>query len=231
MPKQPKAKDSGQVVYLNEAYRLLREIAPEAGNLGILEVLKTILAVLEEKDSYTLEHSLRVAEYSAMIAQEMGLDKKEAFAVELSALLHDVGKIGVPDYILQKPGPLTRSEFEIMKSHPVRSTKIVQHIRALESLLPSILYHHERIDGYGYPDGLKGKDIPFWSKIVLVADTFDAMTSTRPYRLALDKEIAFEELKRFSGTQFDPEIVEAFLRGFTKNEKTSRSSSLIKKIA
>lgn len=231
MPKKQQKQASGQVVYLNEAYRLLREIDPEASETGILEILKTILAVLEEKDSYTLEHSMRVSEYSAMIASEMNMDRKEAFCVELSALLHDVGKIGVPDYILQKPGPLSRAEFEIMKSHPVRSVKIVQNISALQTLLPSILYHHERIDGYGYPDGLKGRDIPLHSKIVLVADTFDAMTSTRPYRLALDKEIAFAELKRFSGTQFDPEIVEAFFRGFAKKEKSLKSASIIRKIA
>lgn len=200
----------------------------------LLESLRAIIAGLEEKDSYTHGHSIRVAEYSVMIAQEMGFTDHQIREVEISALFHDIGKIGIPDSILMKPARLTPAEFEIMKSHPVRSAQIMEKISALRNLIPGIKHHHERYDGLGYPDGLRGEEIPLYARIILVADTFDAMTSTRPYRLALNKEIAISELQNCSGTQFDAPLVDAFVRALRKKDSgiAHRSSArLTKKIA
>lgn len=206
------------------------EIYPDV----LIESLRAIVSSLEEKDSYTHGHSIRVAEYSTLLAQELNLSEVEVREVELSALLHDIGKIGIPDGVLLKPARLTRAEFEIMKSHPVRSARILAKISALQPLIPGIRHHHERFDGLGYPDGLKGDEIPLYARIILIADTYDAMTSTRPYRLALDKEIAFAELDKCSGTQFDPVLVDAFVKAIRRQEsgveKTERFS-IIKKIA
>jgi putative nucleotidyltransferase with HDIG domain len=206
------------------------EVYPEV----LIESLRAITSSLEEKDSYTHGHSIRVAQYSVMLAQELGLSEVEVREVELCAVLHDVGKIGIPDAVLLKPARLTRAEFEIMKSHPVRSARICEKISSLHKLIPGIKHHHERFDGLGYPDGLKGYDIPLYSRIILVVDTFDAMTSTRPYRLALDKEIAYSELEKCSGTQFDPALVEAFLKAMRRmdaGEERAERVSLLKKIA
>lgn len=199
----------------------------------LIDSLRAVVAALEEKDSYTHGHSLRVASYSLMIAHELKLSEIETRSIELCALFHDIGKIGIPDKVLQKSARLSRSEFEIMKSHPVRSARIIEKVSALHNLLPGIRHHHERFDGLGYPDGLSGSEIPLAARIILIADTYDAMTSTRPYRLALDKEIAFEELRRCSSTQFDPELVEAFISAMRKQESGSSShhKALTKKIA
>lgn len=201
----------------------------------LLESLRAIISSLEEKDSYTHGHSIRVAEYAVLLAQEVGLSEIEVREVELCALFHDIGKIGIPDSVLLKPARLTRAEFEIMKSHPVRSAKILEKISPLRNLIPGIKYHHERWDGLGYPEGLKGEEIPLYARMILIADTYDAMTSTRPYRLALDKEIAFEELRKCSGTQFDSSLVEAFIRTMRKQDagekQPARPAAMIKKIA
>jgi putative nucleotidyltransferase with HDIG domain len=200
----------------------------------LIESLRAIVSSLEEKDSYTHGHSIRVAEYSVLLAQELKMSEVEVREVELSALLHDIGKIGIPDSVLLKPARLTRAEFEIMKSHPVRSARILSKISSLQPLIPGIKHHHERFDGLGYPEGLKGDAIPLYARIILIADTFDAMTSTRPYRLALDKEIAFAELDKCSGTQFDPSLVDAFVKALRKvdqGEERVERVSLLKKIA
>lgn len=208
--------------------------APTANTDVVLECIRSIIVSLEEKDSYTYGHSIRLAEYAVMLAAEMGLSEEEIREAELSALLHDVGKIGIPDSVLLKPARLTRAEFEIMKTHPVRSARIVEKISSLHHLLPGIKHHHERWDGHGYPDGLKGEEIPLYARLILVVDTFDAMTSTRPYRLALDKEVAIAELQRCAGTQFDAELVEHFIRALRKQDqgvKVELAMSVLKKIA
>jgi putative nucleotidyltransferase with HDIG domain len=202
----------------------------------LLECLRAVICSLEEKDSYTHGHSIRVAEYSVILAEELGLSEIEIREVELSALFHDIGKIGIPDNVLLKPARLTRAEFEIMKSHPVRSAKILERISGMRNLIPGIKYHHERFDGLGYPEGLAGEAIPLYARIILITDTFDAMTSTRPYRLALNKEIAFQELIHCSGTQFDPHLVNCFIKAMRKldqNLDTARPErvSFLKKIA
>lgn len=184
----------------------------------LFECFRAIISTLEEKDSYTHGHSIRVSEYAVLMAHELGLDDVEVREVELCALFHDIGKIGVPDSVLLKPARLSRAEFEIMKSHPVRSARILEKVSSLQNLIPGIKYHHERFDGLGYPEGLRGEHIPLFARIILIADTFDAMTSTRPYRLALDKEVAFTELRNCSGTQFDPFLVEAFISAMRKKD-------------
>jgi HD-GYP domain-containing protein (c-di-GMP phosphodiesterase class II) len=149
-----------------------------------------------------------------MLAQAAGLDVFEQKLCEFAGLFHDVGKIGIPDNILNKPGKLTDHEFNVMKSHPEVSVEILNPLSRVEfyaRLIPGVLHHHERFDGRGYPDGVKGEEIPLYSRIILVADTYDAMTSSRAYRKGLAPEIAYKELKDFAGRQFDPKLVEIFL--------------------
>lgn len=165
---------------------------------------------IEKRDPYTGGHTRRVVNYSLAIAGELGLIKRERDFLEMSAYLHDVGKIGVEDSILRKDSALTPEEFEIMKVHPKIGSDIIQHIRPLQAVLPGMRHHHERYDGMGYPDGLKGEEIPIQAMIVAVADTFDAMTSDRPYRKALSFEEAYEEICRGAGTQFSARVVGAF---------------------
>jgi putative nucleotidyltransferase with HDIG domain len=189
----------------------------------VLESVRAIVSSLEEKDVYTHGHSVRVAEYSVLLAQELNLTEQAVTEVELCAILHDIGKIGIPDNVLLKPARLTNSEFEIMKSHPMRSARILEKVSSFQNIIPGIKYHHERYDGQGYPEGLKGEAIPLYARIILIADTYDAMTSTRPYRLALDRETAFEELIRCSGTQFDKNLVTHFINAL-RSENAKRQS-------
>lgn len=180
------------------------------------QTLKTLLCVLEERDPYTLGHSMRVMEYSLLIGRGVGLKESELRNLELAALFHDLGKIGVPDSLLLKPGKLTSSEQKAMELHPQKSTGILNILDIFSNVLPGVRHHHERIDGKGYPLGLAGDKIPVISRIILVADTFDAMTSTRPYRSALAIETAYQELEKHSGTQFDADFVRIFLREHKK---------------
>jgi HD-GYP domain-containing protein (c-di-GMP phosphodiesterase class II) len=167
------------------------------------------------------------------LAAALNCSVQETYEIELSALLHDIGKIGIPDSILGKPSRLETNEFEIMKSHPARSAKILEKITSFKNLIPGIKFHHERYDGLGYPDGLAGENIPLAARIVLIADTYDAMTSTRPYRKGLDHQIAVNEIKKCSGSQFDPYLVEVFLQAFKqqKVKKTHLPKGILKKIA
>ncbi len=178
--------------------------------------LKVLANALDAKDSYTHGHSQRVAEYSLAIAGELGLSSKEKDDLEFAALLHDIGKIGIRDNILCKPGKLTDEEFKIIQMHPVMSAQILEPIEFLVDKIPIVKHHHERYDGRVYPSKLAKDEIPFGARIICVADTFDAMTSNRSYRKGLPAEVAIEELKRCSGAQFDPVMVEAFLRVFEK---------------
>ena len=176
---------------------------------------KTIRAIsnaLDTKDSYTNGHSLRVTLYSMILAKELNLDDAYMEDIEIAGLLHDIGKIAMPKSILCKNGKLTDEEFLVMKSHPVRGEKIVINIKKLQMISEWIKAHHEKWDGTGYPDGLRGTQIPLPGRIIALADTYDAMTSTRPYRTALSHEVAISEIKRCSGTQFDPELAELFIK-------------------
>lgn len=191
------------------------------------------MSSLEEKDPYTHGHSIRVAEFASLLAQSLSCSEQEIYEIELSALLHDIGKIGIPDSILGKPAKLEIQEFEIMKSHPSRSAKILEKVSSFSNLIPGIKFHHERYDGLGYPDGLSGEKIPLAARIVLIADTYDAMTTTRPYRNSLSHEIAITEIQKCSGTQFDPYLVEVFLRAIKRRNLKIRHlpQGILKKIA
>ncbi len=166
---------------------------------------------VDGKDNYTNGHSLRVAKYTRMLAQKLEEDPDTVDKFYNIAVLHDIGKIGIPDAILQKPGKLTDEEFAIMKSHAYRGYEILKDVQIQEDLAAGAHYHHERFDGRGYPDGLAGENIPWVARIIAVADTFDAMSSTRPYRNKLPEDFIVNEIKKCAGTQFDPKVVEKFL--------------------
>ncbi len=173
--------------------------------------IDALIKALEAKDFYTRGHSQRVTMYSVAIGKEVGLTSAQIELLRQAAVLHDLGKIGVREAILNKPGRLTESEFKEITMHPDVAVKILDMIPYFKPLLSSILHHHERFDGKGYPGRLTGTEIPLESRIMAIADTFDAMTSTRAYRKALSLESANMEIVRCSGTQFDPEIVPVFL--------------------
>ncbi|MGB2696177.1 MAG: HD domain-containing phosphohydrolase [Dehalococcoidia bacterium] len=175
--------------------------------------LEALVLALDARDRETKGHSLRVTEYAMAIARHIGVDESTQEWVDLQrgALLHDVGKIGVPDYILHKPGPLTPEEWDEMKRHPRIGQEMLHDIAFLAGAAAIVHAHHERFDGKGYPRGLSGDEIPLGARIFTVCDAFDAMTSDRPYRKALPVEVARDEMLRNSGTQFDPEVVQTFL--------------------
>ncbi len=179
---------------------------------------RTILKALDAKDKYTYGHSMRVTYFSMVLGKELGMSDKDMYDLQLSALFHDIGKIGTPDAVLNKPTRLTDEEFKIMKKHPTESYEILKGFSVFEKVARFAKHHHERYDGRGYPDGLKGEQIPLYSRIILIADTFDAMTSTRVYRKGLPYQTAFEELEEFSGSQFDPDLVVSFIKGMKKEQ-------------
>jgi len=189
-------------------------------------IIQSLLKTLKFKDPYTFAHSTRVAHYSLLIAKELGLKKEQLQNIELAALFHDIGKIGIPDAILNKPFGLDEEEFTLMKKHPEFSYEIIKDIPGIEEVKMGVLHHHERFDGRGYPANLKSDDIPIISRIITVADSYDAMTSTRSYRKGLPKSVAMEELFKFSGKQFDADLVKAFMRGMRKNKNNSSNFQL-----
>jgi len=175
------------------------------------KTLKSISAALDAKDPYTMGHSMRVTLYSLILANELHLDDTTLEEIETAGLLHDIGKIGIPQNILRKPGKLTDEEFEVMKTHPAQGEKMIKNIKKLTIISNWLRTHHERWDGKGYPQGLKGEDIPLSARIIALADTYDAMTSTRSYRQGLPHDVAIEEIKNCAGTQFDPKLAELFV--------------------
>jgi HD-GYP domain-containing protein (c-di-GMP phosphodiesterase class II) len=176
----------------------------------IVDMVKSLVQAIETKDTYTRGHSERVCRYSMLLAEEMALDKEQKTNLQWAAMLHDVGKIGITETILNKPGPLTADEYEQIKSHPAKGHAILAPLAPLTAALPGILHHHERYDGKGYPDGLKGEEIPLLGRIIAVPDTFDAITSNRAYREGSSVETALEILKSVAGSQLDAHIVEVF---------------------
>jgi len=182
------------------------------------QTAESLADAIEKRDPYTGGHTQRVTAYSLAMAKYLPLKPAEMKWLKISAVLHDIGKIGIDDQILRKPEPLNPEEFNTIKRHASMGAEIIDHIKQLKNIIPGIKYHHEQIDGTGYPEGLKGERIPIIAKIVAVADTFDAMTTDRSYRTGLSKEIAIEELRKCSGTQLDQNIVEAFVRAYEKGE-------------
>jgi hypothetical protein len=174
---------------------------------GYLDTVRSLVGALEAKDVYTRGHSERVAEYAAAIAGSMGLSEESIERIRLAAQLHDLGKVGLSDSVLCKAGRLTTDEYTEVQHHPQTGAEIVERVPALAELAPIVRHHHERYDGTGYGDGLSGEDIPLESRILAVADSFDAMTSSRAYREALSSSAAFEEILACQGSQFDPGIV------------------------
>ena len=176
-----------------------------------LGTVKALAAAIDGKDPYTRGHSERVSRFSVAVAEGLGLPEAEIEQIRISALLHDVGKIGIDDRVLKKPSALTDEEFEIMKTHPQKGYKIMSQIPAMRDFLPGMYMHHEMINGEGYPQRLQGDEIPMQARIVSVADTFDAMTTERPYQRAMDLEAALTRLKSFVGTRYDARVVAAFV--------------------
>jgi HD-GYP domain-containing protein (c-di-GMP phosphodiesterase class II) len=181
-----------------------------------LASIRALAEAIDAKDPYTRGHSERVAAYAATIASEMALPPSEVERIRLSALLHDVGKIGVDDRIIRKPTALSEGEFQLMKTHPIKGAAIMSAIPQLADVIPGMKYHHEKWSGGGYPEGLKGEEIPLQARIVTVADTFDAMTTTRPYQQAMENDYVVERIRQFAGIRYDPVVVEAFVRAYRK---------------
>ncbi len=193
---------------IEEYIERLKEAAEENRELFIGSI-RMLSAAIDEKDPYTRGHSGRVAKYSTLIAQEMRLSADELDKLKIAALLHDVGKIGVDDRVLKKPGSLTPEEFDIMKTHTTRGANIMRPVSQLKDMLPGIELHHEHMDGRGYPYGLSGPQIPVMARIIAVADTLDAMTTNRPYQSAMDLEYALGRIKALAGSKFDQHVVSA----------------------
>ena len=183
----------------------------EHDNKMIRESIETFTGFIDAKDPYTNGHSTRVARYSRLIAEKMGYEGEELDRIYYIALLHDCGKIGIPDNILSKPDKLTDEEYQVIKSHTVQGGEILNHFKSLEGVNEGALYHHERYDGTGYPKGLVGKEIPLIARIICVADSFDTMNSNRVYRKRLTKECIINEIETNKGRQFDPEIADVML--------------------
>ncbi len=196
---------------IEEKIEQLKEAAEENHEL-FLGSIRMLAAAIDEKDPYTRGHSGRVAKYALLIAQQLGLSTEELDKIRIAALLHDVGKIGVDDRVLKKPGALTPEEFDLMKQHTVKGANIMRPVAQLKEMLPGIELHHEHMDGRGYPYGKKADEIPLMARIISVADTLDAMTTNRPYQSAMEIDYALGKIRGLVGTKFDPSVVDALER-------------------
>jgi putative nucleotidyltransferase with HDIG domain len=197
----------------NESAIYLENVTLFADVHGLMMgLLHSLTSAVDAKDAYTCGHSERVALLARHLAQTIGLSDHDVERIYMAGILHDVGKIGVPEAVLQKPGKLTPEEFDQMKKHPEIGARILADIKQIKDIIPGVLHHHERYDGKGYPANLSGENIPLMGRILCLADCFDAMTSNRTYRKALPLEVALTEIRRCSGTQFDPALAEAFLK-------------------
>ena len=176
------------------------------------DLITSIVAALEEKDRFTADHSLRVSDMAERICRFVGLPDEQTEIIHMAAHVHDIGKISVPDSILVKPGPLDEKEWSKIRRHPRAGADILRKHAGLNEIADIVLHHHERWDGKGYPDGLKGCDIPLGSRIIAICDSIDAMTSERPYRETLSHEACREEIRRNRGLMYDPKIVDVVLR-------------------
>lgn len=225
---------SDEDLNLFESFANIVSIALENANLfnklkeTFFQTSFALAEAVEKRDPYTGGHVKRVTEYCLAVAEELGLGNDENENLKLSSILHDIGKIGIDDNILRKPAPLDEKEIEIMKTHPHIGLEILSKVKHLSDIVVGTFSHHEKYDGTGYPQGLKGDEIPIIGRIIAVCDTFDAMTSNRPYRKGLDDIIAIEEIKKNSGKQFDPLIVDAFIKAFKKGKIISQNKRELK---
>ena len=193
-----------------------------------LDVARQMLDMVNEKDPFTFHHCCRVGRNSRKLAKALSLNEFEQGILEYAGLFHDIGKIKIPTEILTKPGRLDRNEIEIIKEHPEMSVKMIQHldhVAFFRFMIPGVRYHHEKIDGSGYPNAMKGDKVPLFARVIAVVDSYDAMTNARPYRNALGEEKAVKELKDFSGSQFDTHIVKSFLEILPSINKTEIAES------
>jgi putative nucleotidyltransferase with HDIG domain len=202
---------------IEEYIEKLKEAA-EANRELFLGSIRMLAAAIDEKDPYTRGHSGRVAKYSTLIGRELGLSDEDLDKLRIAALLHDVGKIGVDDRVLKKPGALTAEEFELMKQHTVKGANIMRPVSQLKEMLPGIELHHEHMDGRGYPYGLTAPQIPLMARVIAVADTLDAMTTNRPYQNAMELELALSKIKALAGAKFDAVIVGALDASITNGK-------------
>jgi HD-GYP domain-containing protein (c-di-GMP phosphodiesterase class II) len=192
--------------------------AAEENREMFVGTVKALAAAIDGKDKYTRGHSERVARVSVAIGKRCGMGEAELETLRISALLHDIGKIAIDDSILKKPAALTDEEFEIMKTHPQKGYKIMSQIPAMKDFLPGMYMHHEMVNGEGYPQGLKGSEIPLQAKIVSVADSFDAMITNRPYQKGMNLEQALDRIRSFVGTRYDGKVVEALVEACREGE-------------
>ena len=188
-----------------------------------LQTVKSFAQALEAKDSYTHGHSQQVMRYAELIARTIELPESDISTLRQAAILHDIGKIGIAEELLSLPRQLTVEEYEEVKTHPLKGRNIISPITALAPVVPVVYHHHEHWDGNGYPEGLRHQEIPLLARIIGVADAFDAMTSSRPYRHALAADAAICELRRQAGKQFDPQMVIAFIKNQDKVKTLMRS--------
>ena len=211
----PEDSSTREVNELARAFNLAaRSVADSQRRLdeAYLQITQTMAQTLDARDPYTAGHSMRVSHYAAAIAEAMNLTGQDVERIRVGANFHDIGKIGIPDSVLQKPDPLTAAEFEVIKQHPTIGKRILEGVVKFHDYLSIVELHHENHDGTGYPWGLRGEGVPLGARIVHVVDAYDAMTTSRPYRGAMPPEKALDILKRNAGTQFDPAVVEVFLR-------------------
>lgn len=209
--KQVEVAEKVQYLALQKELEDQLQVALGALKSATLATLEAFTETIEQKDPYTKGHCSRVRTISLTIGRALNFSSERMLILEGGALLHDIGKIGIPEEVLNKPTKLTKSEYDLIREHPVSGERIIKHIDLFQAYRPIIRSHHERMDGKGYPDGLKGEEIPLDVRIVSLADAFDAMTTSRAYRSALPTEFAVEELKLNSGSQFDPELVNLFI--------------------
>jgi HD-GYP domain-containing protein (c-di-GMP phosphodiesterase class II) len=201
---------------ISEIRRFIERLrkAAEENKQMFMGAVTSLAAAIDAKDPYTAGHSERVAHYSATIAKILKFPDEDVENIRIAALMHDVGKIGIQDSILGKAGPLTDEEFAVMKTHPTKGAAIMEHVPQLKAMIPGMKYHHENVDGSGYPEGLKGDEIPVIAKIVSVADTFDAMTTNRPYQKAMEISYVFTRMRSFIGKKFEKHYVEALITAY-----------------
>ena len=193
---------------------------------NLSRILELLMSLIEIRDQYTFGHSSNVKKLGLLIANELNLSNEIKENISIASILHDIGKIGIPDSILQKPGKLNEVEFDEIKKHPIKGALLLAHIPEFKNIAKIIMQHHERYDGKGYPMSLSGENILIEAKIISIADTYDALTSERPYRAKLNQEEAIKIIKSESGHQFDPDVVNAFLNVINNEENKEKSNSL-----